>query len=261
MGVCVVTGGGGDGLGSGLSTVIAQRGHTVWVADIDEHAANDTADLIAKTGAVARPLVFDVSDHHAVESAFDHVIAVDGELTGLVNSAGVGLIKATAEVEPAEFDRLFGVDLRGTWLCCRAAIPRMTRSRGGSIVNIGSIHARNAASGYAVYAAAKAAVVGLSRGIAKDYGAYGIRCNVVHPGLVDSMQTRRLVAASGGDPEAWIRRFTHEGQILPTAVRAEDVGAAVAFLLGEEARAITGIEVTVDAGSSAMLSIPDLRTA
>ena len=143
-------------------------------------------------------------------------------------------------------------DLRGGWLCAKAAIPIMAKGGGGSIVNIGSVQGIGPHLGFAIYAAAKAGLVGLTRGIAADYGTAGIRCNIVQPGLVDSEQSRRILGSMGHDAEAWMEDYLTSRQMIPRAITADDVGEMVAFLVGPRSASITGGEFVVDAGSSTM---------
>jgi NAD(P)-dependent dehydrogenase (short-subunit alcohol dehydrogenase family) len=249
----VVTGGGGPGIGSAISRALAADGFTVWVADADQAAAEQAAEAIGRAGAggQAVPRQLDVADEDAVEALFAEVAASHGSLHALVNSAGIGLQADVAEVKTADYDRVMGVNLRGAWLCTRAALRLM--HQGGAIVNIGSVHATGAERGHAVYAATKTGLVALTRATARDYGVAGVRCNIVHPGAVDSPQTRKLSAERGEDPEAMLGQFTRVRQMLPRPVSADDVGSAVAFLVSDRAAAITGVELPVDGGLTAML--------
>lgn len=245
----VVTGGAGDGIGQGISRAVAAAGWRVVIADRDAEAAGRLADSIRSSGGDAVAATVDVADADSVHELFRRV--AERPLAGLVNSAGVGLVKPLADVADEEWDRLHGIDLRGAFLCARAAIPQMVERGGGAIVNIGSVQALGPHVGYSTYAAAKGGLVGLTRGIAADYGRSGIRCSIIHPGLVDSPQNRRMFA-SWGDPEAWIDDYVHTRQMIPRLIGADEIGAAAAFLLSDAARSITAAELTVDAGSSRM---------
>ena len=169
-------------------------------------------------------------------------VAEFGRIDALVNSAGVGLRKHGGEATPEEFDQLNAINYRGPWNCIREVLPIMLANGSGGIVNIGSVHAAGAAETFTLYAGTKAALAALTRGIARDYGLRGIRCNIVHPGAVEARGNEQLLAD-----------FVATKQMLPNAVELIDIGNAVAFLLSQEARAITGIELFVDAGTTAML--------
>lgn len=250
--VCVITGAAGDGVGAGICNAVASAGFIVVVTDIDGEGAEARAKELRGNGYESEGYRLDVTDADQVATVFTEVAARWGRLDALVNSAGIGLIKPAAQVTVEEWASVLDTDLRGAWLCARAAIPPMIQGGGGSVVNIGSVQAIGPHAGYAVYSAAKAGLVGLTRGIAADYGSAGIRCNVVHPGLVDSEQTRRLLAEMGHEADSWIESYLTKRQMLPYSISADDVGATVSFLIGEQSRSITAAEFVVDAGSSAM---------
>lgn len=248
----LVTGGAGSGIGQGISRSVAEAGWTPVIADTDARAADDFAEALRRDGWRAAAVDLDVADEASVERVFAEVVPrLGGRLRGLVNSAGVGLVKRLADVSTAEWDRLHGIDLRGAFFCARAAIPLLAAGGGGSIVNIGSVQATGPHVGYSSYAAAKAGLVGLTRGIAADHGADLIRCSIIHPGLVDSPQNRDIFAA-WGDAEQFIDDYVSTRQMIPRLIQPEEVGAAAVFLLSDASRSITAAELTLDAGSSRM---------
>jgi NAD(P)-dependent dehydrogenase (short-subunit alcohol dehydrogenase family) len=242
MSVCIVTGGGGPRIGNGICRALSAKGWTVVVADQELPAATAVADELRAAGGKAVPMVLDVTDVDSVREVVSATVGEFGRIDGLVNSAGVGLRKDGAEATPEEFDRVHAINYRGPWTCIREVLPVMLENGGGSIVNIGSVHAAGAAETFTLYAGTKAALAALSRGIARDYGRRGVRCNIVHPGAVEARGNEHL-----------LEEFVASRQMLPAAVEAIDIGNAVAFLLSAEARAITGVELFVDAGTTAML--------
>jgi len=246
--VAVVTGGGGSGIGHGISLVLAKEGAQVVILEIDFDAAEEVRRQIESGGGRASVVRADVSRSDDVRRAIDWVVEEHDRLDILVNNAGIGLIRPVAEASEEEFDRLASVDLRGMWLCCKYAIPQMQRQKQGAIVNIASVHSRATMPLFGIYAAMKAGVAGLSRGIAVQYGPDGIRANTVSPGLVDGKQTRDIVAQLTSDVEGWLDNFVRYEQALPRVVQPEDVGNLVAFLASDDARMITGTEIPVDAG-------------
>ncbi|MFF2493991.1 SDR family NAD(P)-dependent oxidoreductase [Agromyces sp. NPDC058064] len=250
-GVVVITGGAGSGIGQGISRAIASAGWTTVVADRDHGAAKRLVARLRADGHDAFDAALDVADETSVDELFGSVLPGIGGLHGLVNSAGVGLVKPLAELSLAEWDRLHDIDLRGAFLCARAAIPQLAASGGGSIVNIGSVQALGPHVGYSGYAAAKAGLVGLTRGIAADYGRRNIRCSIIHPGFVDSPQNHDILA-EWGDAEGWIERYIRTRQMIPRLITPEEIGATAVFLLSHSSRSITAAEITVDAGSSRM---------
>ena len=246
--VAIVTGGGGSGIGHGISLVLARQGAHVVILEIDVDAADEVCHQIEVEGGNATVIGADISRSDNVRQAIDMVIEEHHHLDVLVNNAGIGLIRAVAEASEEEFDKLAAIDLRGMWLCCKYAIPHMRRQKQGSIVNIASVHSQATAPQFGIYAAMKAGVAGLSRGIAVQYGPDGIRANTVSPGLVDGKQTREIVAQLSNDVEGWLDDFVRCDQALPKLIQPEDIGNLVAFLASDDARMITGTEIPVDAG-------------
>lgn len=251
--VAIVTGGAGPGIGHGISRVLALQGAYVAILEIDLESAEIVRDGIERAGGRAGIFSCDISQASHVQSVVDRIVQERGRLDVLVNSAGVGLIQPVADVTEEEFDRLVAIDLRGMWLCCKFAIPRMQRQRCGSIVNIASVHSRGTMPLFGVYAAIKAGVVGLTRGIAVQYGPDNLRANAVCPGLVDGIQTREIVAKLAPDVDGWLNGYVRRHQAIPQLIQPEDVGRLVAFLASDEARSVTGAEIPIDAGTWAQL--------
>ncbi|MGH2809965.1 MAG: SDR family NAD(P)-dependent oxidoreductase [Actinomycetota bacterium] len=239
MGVCIVTGGGGPGIGSACCEALLGEHELVWAADADLDAAVKVARGL---GERVRPVHMEVSDPGSVKSAMDHILKHSGRVDVLVNSAGITDGAPAAEIDDAIFERIISTNLRGPWLCSRLVIPPMIRQGGGAIINISSVNALGAQDGFSVYAASKAGVLALTRGIAFDYGPQGIRCNAVSPGWVPY---------DPGQPGFESHRTKR--QMIPRQIEPKDIGGAVAFLAGDAARAITGQNLVVDAGSSSML--------
>jgi len=255
--VAVVTGGGGSGIGHGISKVLARQGAFVAILEIDLDAAERVRGAIENAGGRAAVLHCDISKADPVQSAVERVVQEQGRLDVLVNSAGVGLIAPVADATEQEFDRITSIDLRGMWLCCKFAIPHMQKQGSGSIINIGSVHGRATLPLFGVYAAMKAGVGGLTRGIAVQYGPDNIRANAICPGLVDGAQTREIVAKLTSDVDGWLDEFVRRHQAIPRLIQAEDVGDLVAFLASDEARSITGAAIPIDAGAWVQLASRD----
>jgi NAD(P)-dependent dehydrogenase (short-subunit alcohol dehydrogenase family) len=251
--VAIVTGGAGGGIGQGISRSLAAHGWSLLLVDMDEARLAALAEALSLAGARVEIMASDITAADAADAAVAQALDTFGRLDGLVNSAGVGLCKPLAEISDREFDRLIDTDLRAAFRFSRAALPALIKSK-GAIVSIGSVHATRSMLGYGAYAAAKAGLEALMRGIAIDYGATGVRANTVHPGMVMSPQTEALVATFAPDPESWFADYTWSKQLLPEVVAAEQVGETVAWLLSGRAAAITGQAITVDAGTSAMLN-------
>jgi NAD(P)-dependent dehydrogenase (short-subunit alcohol dehydrogenase family) len=254
-----VTGGAGDGIGHGITEALIRQGWSVLVVDCDAHRATALKDRLAKRGKAIEVLAADITGLQTPAQAVDIALKKFGRLDGLVNNAGIGLCKAIADVEDQEFDRLLDIDLRASFRFCRASIPVMLSVGGGSIVNIGSVHARQSIRGFGLYACVKCAVEGLTRGLALDYGPDGIRANCIHPGLVQSPQNRKLIQAFDPDPERWITEYIRTKQLTPSLVTPRQVGELTAWLLGPQSQTLTAQAIALDGGSSAMLYERDLQ--
>ena len=248
----IVTGGAGGGIGHGVSTVLAQAGWNVLIADMDHDAAVNLQQALIGQGLSAKALKVDLTEADAPDRVVEAAASWTGSLNGLVNNAGVPLNKTATDITDDEFDALMGLNLRAVFRLSRQALPQLQKA-GGNIVNIASVHARATLATFTAYAASKAAVEGLTRGMAADFGPHGVRVNCVLPGLVDGPQSRRILAELVDDVEAFMDNWTKTNQLLPYATTPEDVGKLVAFLLSEDARSITGQSVVIDAGTLAQL--------
>lgn len=255
--VAIVTGGAGSGIGHGISKVLALEGARVVILEIDIESAETLRRAIEKTGGRALVLRCDVSQSEDVRSAVEAAVQEWGRVDALVNSAGIGLVEAVADVTEAEFDRIASINLRGMWLCCKFAIPHMVKQKGGAIINVSSVHARATMPFFGIYAAMKAGVGGLTRGIAVQYGPDNIRANSICPGLVDGIQTREVAARLTSDTDRWLNDYVRRDQTIPYLIQPEDVGHLVAFLASDESRAITGAEIPIDAGTWVQLTRRD----
>jgi NAD(P)-dependent dehydrogenase (short-subunit alcohol dehydrogenase family) len=252
----LVTGAAGSGVGAGICRALGDAGARLVVNALTEEEAQRAA---AEHGAVAG-FTADVSDPAQVDAMFAAVDEQVGPLDGLVNNAGIGLDRPAHQASVEEFERLFAVDQRGVWLAARAfARQALRHGRPGSIVNISSIHALATMSGYALYAAAKAGVEGLTRGMAVELGGAGVRCNAISPGYVHSQQNLELMAGWTDDPQAWVRSHTVNQQALEREIEPIDCGWAAAFLLSDLSRCITGQVLRIDAGTTALVYSRDFR--
>lgn len=250
--VVIVTGGAGAGIGHGITTALVRHGWAVLVVDRDDVVGCEFVWSLRRQGEPVYLLTADITAPAVPEAAVAMALDQFGRLDGLVNNAGAGLCKPLGEVSDAEFDRLLDLDFRAVFRFCRAALPELT-ARGGAIVNIGSVHAQATIPGYGLYAAVKAAVESLTRGLAIDYGPAGVRANCIHPGMVNSPQNSELIGRFAADVDAWIAGYTSRRQLLPCLPEGRDVGELVEFLLSDRGRTITGQSIVIDAGSLAML--------
>ena len=246
----LVTGGAGEGVGAGVCEALAACGATLLINDLEEE---DILKAVAKYPN-AKPAKADISVPAQVNALFEELYNSVGPVNGLVNNAGVGLSRKAHEADVTEFDHLYGIDIRGVWLVSRIFAQRLLADGlTGNIVNVSSVHARATQPRYALYASAKAAVEGLTRGMAIELGPHGIRCNAIGPGLVHSGQNEDLIRTWTDDPAAWIQDFIDNQQVLHFPIQPVDCGQVAAFLLSDLSRAITGQTIYVDNGTTIML--------
>lgn len=246
----LVTGGGGVGVGAGVCHAIAEAGGRLIINELTLESAQVAVDKYPGALAIAG----DVSKPEDVKHMFATLKRQCGTVHGLVNNAGVGLNKPAHEATEEDFDRIYNIDVRGLWLVSKAFVKQLLDAEEvGHIVNIASVHSYATNPGYAIYASAKSAVAGLTRGMALDLGKHSIRVNAIGPGYVHSEQGMDIITQWADDAEAWIDNYRRNCQALPYLIDAVDCGNLVAFLLSDLARSITGQTIYVDAGATSMI--------
>jgi NAD(P)-dependent dehydrogenase (short-subunit alcohol dehydrogenase family) len=242
----VVTGA-AQGIGQGICTRLLEEGATVVGLDLDASGPPPSID----DGRTTTLLQADVSVGSDVDAVLTRVLDAHGRIDVLVNNAGVNAHYDAATLSEAEWDRFMAVDLKSAWLTSRRVLDAMGQAGRGSIVHISSIHARLTMPGMFPYAAAKAGLVGLTRSMAADYGPQGVRVNAVCPGW-----TRTPLLLSGADEpdESQLRMLRRAAAAHPLRRIGEpaEIAAAVAFLASDDASFITGQELYVDGGLSAV---------
>ena len=241
--VVLVTGA-ASGIGAGIAAVLGAAGATVAVADIDGTAARRQADALVAAGATAFPLQMDVADESSVVQACASLVEAHGAPWALVNNAGIQDRQLLLEGTVEEWDRVNAVNSRGAFLMTREIARAMvTAGHGGRIVNIASAALIGSITrGHAVYAASKAALLGLGRASALELVEHRITVNTILPGGV---ATPGAIASRGPPPEGPARRRPPLGMCEP-----EDIGAAVLFFVLPTARAVTNQVLAVDGGWS-----------
>lgn len=227
------------GIGAGIAKWLAAEGAQVVVTySSNEASAQEVVKSLKGSGHLCLPL--NVSDEASVDAFFSKVQEAGG-LQGLVNNAGIEKDQLILRMKTEDFDAVIGTNLRGTFLCARAAIKMMFKAKvAGSIVNITSVIGEMGNPGQSNYAASKAGVEGLTKSLAKEVASRGIRINCVAPGFIDTDMTRKM----NDDQKAKILSGVPLGQMGST----EDIAAAAAFLLSDEARYITGQTLSVNGG-------------
>ena len=244
----VVTGG-GSGIGAAIATLFAARGARVAVFDRDVDAAGATVARIRQSGGIAGAVQCDVSDASEVARAFERVDAMHPRLDVLVNNAGIAHIGTIEQAQPDDFDLLYRVNVRGVYLCARAAVERMLRHGGGVILNMSSIAALIGIPDRFVYSMTKGAVLTMTRSIAIDYVTRGIRCNCICPARVHTPFVDGYLAAHYPGKEKEMFAKLSNAQPIGRMGRPEEVAALALYLCSDEASFVTGQAYPIDGGA------------
>lgn len=249
-GKCALVTGAGGGIGAACALALAREGSAVAVADIDLAAAKRTVAYIEEEGGRAVALQVDLGDEASVTAMVDAAAQALGGLDILHNNAADTKLSGTQDmpverVDTTVWDDILRINLRGTMIAARAAIPHLRKRGGGVIINTSSNAALAGALSHSAYSASKAAINSLTQNIATQHGKEGIRCNAISPGLIVTAATRDKYVASGAG-DIMLRH-----QLSPRLGQPEDIAAAVVFLASDEAAFITGQVICVDGGSLA----------
>lgn len=246
--VALVTGA-GSGIGKATARLFAREGASVVVVGIPEPWITATRDEIAGEGGRAIAIPADVTSAADVESAVRTTVEAFGALDVVFNNAGIGLVSPIEETSMETWERSIAVNLTGVFLGCRYAIPAMRRlGGGGSIINSASTAALTGLPGRSAYAASKGGVIAMTRVLAMECAAQGIRVNSISPGATETEMVQRLYADTG-DPEA-ARREHASRQPIGRLSRPDEIAKAVLYLASDESLTVTGTNLVVDGGFS-----------
>ncbi|HWC22436.1 MAG TPA: SDR family oxidoreductase [Flexivirga sp.] len=238
--VCIVTGA-ASGIGAATRALLRDEGATV--IGFDRNAAGQSDELL---------WTVDVSDQEAVSSAVARVAERYGRIDVLVNNAGIpGPKKPSHEVTLEEFEHVFGVNVRGTWLCTKYVVPHMLEAGRGSIVNMSSMYGLVGNSLIPTYHATKGAIRLLTKADAATYATRGVRVNSVHPGSIDTGSKTSVRADTSEAAQEYNRRTLAS---IPLGHRGEpiDIAYGVLYLASDESRYMTGSELVIDGGYTAI---------
>ncbi len=248
--VAIVTGA-AKGIGKGVATVFSREGASVIIADLDASAGTMTSEEIRKGKGEALFVKTDVASESEVKNMVQNTVDRYGAVHILVNNAGIGVYKSVLDTSSEDWDRCLGVNLKGAFLCAKYVIPHMQAARGGSIVNIASVHAIATVGSVAPYAASKGGMAALTRNMAIDYAKDNIRVNAICPGWIYTPLIESIFA-SAPDPEEMRRQVT-ERQLLGRLGTPEDIGLAALYLASDDSSFVTGSLLFVDGGLTAQL--------
>jgi len=244
----VVVTGAAHGIGRAYSERLAADGAAVALLDIDAKRNQEVADAICKNGGKAVAFEADVRDFASFRSAVDQAAKAFGTLTGIVNNAGMlNVVPITRcnfeDIPDSEWDESFRLNTKSAWYGCKAALPYLRANKGGSIVNIGSSTIFRGVPTRAHYVAAKAALIGFNRTIARELGGDNIRVNLVCPGstLSEEDPTPETIA---------MREAPVKTRCLQRVERPSDLVGTIAFLMSDDSAFTTGQTFLVDGGSA-----------
>lgn len=243
--VAVITGG-GSGMGRAAAILFAKEGAKVVVTDLNVEAAQETVKEISENGGEAIAVSHNVVKKENWEEVYNQTIDTFGKLDILVNNAGISQPMSMDELTEEQWDKIVDINMKGTFLGIQLAIPLFRENNGGSIVNISSIAGLTGSSGAGAYTASKGGVRLLTKSVAADYGKYNIRANSVHPGYIVTPMSREYL-----ENEQYKQYFLSQTP-LGKLGKSEEVAEAVLFLASDAASHITGVELPVDGGVTAI---------
>jgi NAD(P)-dependent dehydrogenase (short-subunit alcohol dehydrogenase family) len=245
--VAVVTGG-ASGIGQAVARLLATEGAVVHVVDLDGEGAERTTRSLVENGGHGLAHAVDVTDALALERIFQRVLDDSGRIDALVNSAGVAHVGTLLSTTEADLDRVYRVNVKGTYQACRLALPAMLEQKRGSIVNLASIASLIGLEDRFAYTVSKGAILALTRSIAVDYMKTGVRCNCICPTRVHTPFVDGFLRQNYPGREAEMFQKLSEYQPLGRMARPEEVAAMALFLISDAASFITGHALPVDGG-------------
>ena len=243
--IALVTGA-GSGIGASIAETFAQAGAKVFVADRDEAGAQKTAAKIIAAGGAAQPLKLDITSESDIAAA---LAAIGAPVDLLVNNAGVGSIGTILQTSLADMNRLIAVNVNGTFLVTKAFLPAMLERKRGSVINLASVAGVVALRDRFAYTTTKFAIVGMTKALALDHSATGVRFNAICPCRVETPWVAQRLSEYP-DPVA-ARREMESTQIAGRMARPDEIAAAALYLASDEAAMVTGSTLMIDSGWSA----------
>lgn len=235
----IVTGA-AQGIGRAIAESLAQAGADIAVADLDPNRSAETVAAVEQLGRKALNLKVNVADTNDTKAMVEHVLKAWGKVDILVNNAGITRDGLLLRMKDEDWNLVLQINLNGTFNCTKAVLQPMTKQRYGRIVNIASIVGVIGNAGQANYSASKAAVIGFTKTVGREYASRNVTVNAVAPGFIDTAMTHGLSA----DVKETLMKQIPLGRLGTPA----DIAAAVRFLVSEEAAYITGHVLHVNGG-------------
>jgi NAD(P)-dependent dehydrogenase (short-subunit alcohol dehydrogenase family) len=238
--------GGAKGIGEAIVRDAANESASVSFVDIDSVSGEKLVSELSSDGKKVAFFKADVASFDQLQSAFNQSVTKFGEVTGVVNNAGVNSHADPVTMTDKQWDDFFAIDMKPVWLTAKLALPAMRKAKHGSIVNICSIHGRLTYPGFFPYGAAKSAVLGLTRNLALDEGKHEIRVNAVSPGYILTDLTKTWLSGESG-------RLDRANSIQPLGRMGEpfEVAKVVTFLLSDKSTYVSGSDWAIDGGLGA----------
>jgi len=237
--VAIITGA-AQGIGRAIAEALAHAGADIAVADLDTGRSADTVAAVEKIGRKALNIKVNVADANETKAMAEHVIKTWGKIDILVNNAGITRDALLLRMKEEDWNLVLQVNLNGTFNCTKAVLQPMTKQRYGRIVNIASIVGAMGNVGQANYAASKAAVIGFTKTVAREYASRSVTVNAVAPGFIDTAMTQGLPT----EVKEVLQKQIPLGRLGTPA----DIAAAVQFLVSDEAGYVTGQVLHVNGG-------------
>lgn len=243
--VAIITGA-ASGIGRATAELFAEEGAKVVVVDINSAGGEETVANICAKGGEARLVTADVSQENEVKQAVEETAKAYGRIDILVNNAAAFVYKRLDEATVEDWQRAFGVNVIGTALCTKYAAEHMKKAGSGAVVNIGSVHGFVGQPGYLPYAATKAALVQMSRNMARELGPFNIRVNCVCPGAVLTAQTLQRLEEMGMTVDEMGAEH-----MLKRGSQPRESATAILFMACADSSFVTGAFLMVDGGFTA----------
>ena len=245
--------GSASGIGKEIAVVFAKQGAKIVIADLNKEAADSTAAELKATGAEAIGVCVDVTNEDQVNAAVEEAVKAFGGIDILISNAGIQIVHPIEEFPFADWKKMLAIHLDGAFLTTRACLPHMQKSgRGGSIIYMGSVHSKEASVLKSAYVTAKHGLIGLCKTVSKEGGQYGIRANVICPGVVRTPLVEKQIpeqaAALGISEEDVIKKVMLKETVDGEFTTVQDVAEVALLFASFNSNALTGQSLVVSHG-------------